>query len=888
MRAGGPRLVSGSPASADLREQASSAFGRFIFDSQLETKIFVGAWFYLKEVSGSQADILCQLSAEGVLSPLICIRNDKLTAAIHFTNVFIPVDVEWKNRWIYLGVATHLKNGSVADLKYYYKYPGQPMQNFANLNDANIGISNLGQMFAGTRTFGTGLKGRLGAPSVYTFSNPDFSDIAYPQELIEPTTNFTWYCDPLNGNDSADGTTPAKAWKTAEKLNIEGQFTGMFAADSYEQGNVLIIDTGGEELDLQGTSFRISTPGLNVKAAEGQEWIRIKAQRTLPNNSWSPTATSKVFSTADTQDHVVLWEDDKFMHHPTGATFESVKDQLASTPGSFWTDGSTLYVHPFGSTDPRIDGKKYERSYYYADGGAMILSAPNLHIEDIHLGKTCLARSTDNDPIGGYCVGFGAPPGRTVYKHSYLYYGSKHNLSIVQGGPGDDVLIEDVQCEQGSPYAGAGGQTVFVSFNHQPLDLGITHRFHRCRSVANAGVIGSTEGVMTQFYPVFYSHNLGTPNEPDQFELFEFIDCDFGIGNIQGDGVKTVYLERTRCGSLDMHAAVIAHESYFHGMNRVIFGRSLTERNCIHLIEGSLRVNPVAGNVDLQGCTIDARGVVDLHGGVPQAALFTRQNQLELTFVNNLVLMPFNVSGANVFANLRQTDQLTLSTNAYQLGTSNLVYQYFNGSTSANRSHAQWQSLGFDSGSFLATNLQLDLLRPTLGSPLINAGANIGPLKDYTGGTFKKRNDIGAFESPPVTFEDWQTENFTEDELQNPAISGPGSSYLNDGNSNLLKYAFGHSAITVLPQPFEYALVPGLDEFPPVFEITYERSRWNSDISLTVETSIDLVDWSDADIDEQQILSQTFSSQFIKTYAWSPSGDIGFVKITVKKTSSPD
>ena len=53
------------------------------------------------------------------------------------------------------------------------------------------------------------------------------------------------------------------------------------------------------------------------------------------------------------------------------ADFAAVKDQLSATPGSFWTDGTTLYVHPFASTDPRTDGKRYERSCDFA-GAAVV------------------------------------------------------------------------------------------------------------------------------------------------------------------------------------------------------------------------------------------------------------------------------------------------------------------------------------------------------------------------------------------------------------------------------------------------------------------------------------------------------------------------------------
>ncbi|MEQ1747879.1 MAG: hypothetical protein ABL974_00545, partial [Prosthecobacter sp.] len=506
-----------------MREPNGSALGRFNFASSSPTKIFVGAWFLIKEMQGHRVDLLGICDPSGNLSPSVSIVNGQIGAAVWWSAVapsFTPSNLNWTNRWIYLGIATHLKSGSTADVRFYYKWPGQPMQSWGAINNGSIGMTSLGQMLAGSWCFGPQLKGRVGAPAAYTFTEDDFSDIAYPSDLIEPTIGRTWYCDPLNGNDLAAGTTPQTAWQTAAKINEESLYTGMLPGNSYAEGDTLIINTSGKDLDLDGVALKISTPGLNVRAASGQEWIRIKSYRSLPPGTWQTTGTPNVFATSDTQASVVLWEDDKFMNHPLGSSFATVEGQLSSTPGSFWTDGTSLYVHPFSSTDPRTDGKRYERSYSFTGGASVLLNAPNLNVQDIHAGKTCLADNVIHDPIGGYCLGADHPPGQAIIKHCYLYYGAKHNLGITVGAAGDDVLIEDVQAEQATPYPPAGYQTVWVSFNHQALELGIIHRFHRCRTVANAGLIGSTTGQMTQSYPVFLAHNLG--NQPDPFERFEF------------------------------------------------------------------------------------------------------------------------------------------------------------------------------------------------------------------------------------------------------------------------------------------------------------------------------------------------------------------------------
>ncbi|MEN3940966.1 hypothetical protein WJU23_06715 [Prosthecobacter sp. SYSU 5D2] len=881
-RPGGPHLAGSPGSSAELRGQGAPAVGWYNFASSDRRKIFVGAWFMLKDLQGGYVDLLGLCDIYGNTSPYISIQDGKLGGGIMF-NSFTPAGVSWNNQWIYLGIAIHLKSGTTADVRFYYKHVGQPMQSWAPIDNGHAGIASLGYTFAGSWSYGTFLKGRVGAPSAYAFEENDFSDVAYPADLIEPESRLTWYCDPLSGDDEADGTSPQTAWKSAAKVNEESLYTGMLPASSYEEGDTLIINTAGQELDLDGIALKFSTPGLNVRAAEGQEWIRIKSHRDLPATSWVVTATTNVFATSDTQDHIVLWEDDKFMHHPTGDSFASVQEALTSTPGSFWTDGITLYVHPFGSTDPRTDGKRYERSHNFSDGGAVLINASNARVQDIRTGKTCLAHALTNDPIGSYCLAFTAVPGQSVVRHCFLYYGSKHLIGIAEAGLRDDVLVDDVQCEQGSPYPGPGGQSVFVSFTHWQEDLQIVHRFHRCRSLANSGLIGSAEGVMALHYPVYYCHNMGFPDEPQQFDRFEFIDCDFGKGNIQGGGVKETFLQGTRCGTLALLSDVVAERCTFQGMNQVYPGASLNERHCIHVISGTLGRNPVHGRVDIQSCSFDALQVTDILGGVPQSSLFTREGELGFVFRNNLVLMPESVPLASVFGNFESQDSLQFSHNAYQLGESKIHHMFKEDNVSQNLSFSQWQAKGQESGSFNIENPELDGLRPQPRSPLINAGLDLGPAIDHSGQFFKRRNDIGAFESPASSFSDWQIENFTEEELGDPEISSPCASYTGDGQTNLMRYAMGFAAEGTTASPVQVKLQRNISQGVDRIEVLYRRSKWLSDLTLQLMVSNDLTMWSRANVSSESVLSETSLAETVSSVIICPINGRVFVKLRVEQ-----
>jgi hypothetical protein len=880
-RVGGPKLSGGTPSSADLRGEGVPAYGRIVLQQPQPTKVFIGAWFHIKEVSSGEVDLMSINDPFGNPSPTISIRNGALGGGIKY-NSFQANGLSYLNRWIFVGMAIRHKGGTTADVRFYHRLPGQPLFEFSALNNVNVGIGTVGQAVMGATSTNLLLRARLGAPSVYRFDQDDFSDVAYPIEILEPDGPRTWYCNPLTGNDTNSGESPATAWKTVTKLNQETFFNGMLAASGHAVGDTLIIDTSGAPLELPGVSLDLRTPGLNLRAAQGQEWIKFKGCKTITANSWQTTTTQNVYSTTDTQLGIVPWEDDRWLHHAKGLTFASVATELSQTPGSFWTDGTTLYIHPLGSTNPRSDGKRYERSYRFDQISSILLGAPNMNIRDIHAGKTCTAEKSTNEPIGANCLVLTAPPLNMIIRHCFLYYGDKHNLSLVAGDVGDDLLVDDVQCEQGSPYAGPGGQTLYVSYNHKPQDLNIIHRFHNCRSIANAGKIGHTEGVMTTVYPVYLSHNQGALGEPDQFALFEFKNCDFGHGNIQGSAAKNVIIRDTRCGSCFLNSDVFAERSHFSDTNYINPGHSLTERNCVHIIngvDGELRSHPVAGTIDIQGCTFDARTLTGIQGGVPQAALFNRTAALSLTFKNNLVWLPTANVLANVFANLDHTDSFDLSNNAYFLGGNRLVYLYNDGVTLQNKNLAQWQALGHDAASQNLLTLTLNGLQPLTSSPLVDAGINMGPLDDFTGNVFRVRNDIGAYEAPPIRFSSWQAEHFTPTQLLNPQISGANATPMNDGVPNLIKYGVGLGAWEAAP----LLTTPTLPNYnapaPRLWDLLYQRNTWATDLQYSLRYSADLSIWSNAVVTQQQIISTTEGVQTIQATIECPPGDSGFARL---------
>lgn len=854
-RAGGPRLAETAAASADIRADNPSPHGTVRLP-QVGDRLFVCGWFFFKTLQNHSGRVLSINSDILEPGPNLTVENGMIGGGIgNGAPTILPESVA--NRWIFLGLAVSHDSGRDGSVRYYYKFTGQPMQTWGGFDDDNIGLPEVGSARFGVDTTNSAIQCRMGAPAAYRFENDDFSDIVYPPDLLEPETGLTWYCNPATGNDSNDGTSPERAWASLAKINGESRHTGLLPADNSESGDTLIIDTRLASLETEGETLSLVTAGLNVRAASGNEWIRVKSYHTLDPSGWEPTGISNVYSTIDTEEHIVVWEDDKFLHHPTSPDFASVQAFLGATPGSFWTDGAKLYLHPFGSTDPRYDGKRYERSYYLGYESAVMLKAPDLHIRDLHVGKTCLSRSYDGNPIGAYCVGNDGPMGRARIAHCFFYYGSKHNFGLTTGGPGDDVLVEDVQCEQGSPYGGPGGQTVFVSFNHQPLPLGIIHRYHRCKTVANAGLIGSSEGTMTPLFPVFYAHNSGGPA---QFALFEFIDCDFGTGPVFGSAVERVRLEGCTFGDFSFGANAEIERCRIHGPVYGPAGYRLSIRNSILKRTGMLTATSAAGELVIEGCHLDGSGITSIQGGVPQAAFFTRSGTLDVVFRNNAVVLPDTPVGANVFSWLEHTDGRNFAGNAYRLGGNHLVHAYQTGSGVVTPTFPQWQAMGHDLESFELADLVLTDGPPRLGSPLLDAGVDLAPAGDFTGRPLLRRNDIGAFEGLPTRFDEWQHAHFTGEELLQPERSGPEGSLFGDGVSNLMKYALGLSA----REPAGAGIFHFKKLGAGATALDFPRSLIPVDLDWMLERSTDLEVWDEVADPAIQTLSSDESTESIR------------------------
>lgn len=555
------------------------------------------------------------------------------------------------------------------------------------------------------------------------------------------------YINPATGSDANTGLTPATAWATVAPAN-----TALAAANN--RITHLRIDTSGAPLYLTAALVVGSnTRSITVEGATPGVKADIRAYKVLSNAAFTQPDVGtypNVWQIADSALHSVLWERDGsaaydliWYTHPIGANFAAVAATLNSTAGSFWTDGTTMYFRPLTGNDPVGDGKEYVRSYGIQTAAIDCTSAPGVIVRNLMLGGTCLARSTDSDPIGAYCINVTPAAGTSIVNDCLLYYGSKHNLAFIEGANNSTAIAERVQCEQGSPYVAVGGQSVFVSY--ATTGTGLRHIYRRCSSVKNAGLVGSKAGTAAILLPAMLSHSGGSGV---QFASILIDACSYprmainqnhlqwASGNyvVQNSRIgKASCVDMTLIGCyIDDAAALPASGT---GAARLY--------NCI-LSDLTVATEgfQTSGTLYMENCTIDTRvGQINFRN-----AWLLRTGVLILTMKNCIFLS--GVNGANNVAiahNCTNADTIVLSRNVFHTPTSDVIFRNYNdGTTVANRTLAQVQALGLDTAS-LDTDPLLNVdLTPTAPSPARNLAVT-SLTSDYVG-DITPRVTSGAYE----------------------------------------------------------------------------------------------------------------------------------------------
>jgi len=747
-------------------------------------------WYYLGNVSsnGVNGNFMRLLWAGDSLNRNLCsieisnvsTEGSTPVAGIFLGNDFTPhsATVPITPGWYFFAIAavyTPATFDTVTWKAYYMPQGGTALIQLGA--DLSTGGQNTGGAFYGGFYSNTGnltMQGRYGGASEYTISS--FSDVAVPSDLVAPPVGGTnWYVNPATGNDSYDGLSPTVdgnghgPWQTDAKINTESQYAGMFPVSTgYGTGDTLNIDCSAAPLVIGANGLTINTAGLVVK----QHGTSGASDPRTGNLGCDPMKTiagtwSLVSGSAHTYQNtdgastdltsVVIFEDDhdgqglKYLNHVTGSALSgAVQTALDATPGSFWTDGTTLYLHPFANTNPAGDGKTYRRTRSRPGFAAAItVNAPSVWWDGLVIAGTLLADNATSDPLGAYCfqwnTGFGVNAGNNLLSNFSVDKYSKHGVGRTSGGSNSTMTRQNGIYGQSSPY-NAGGCSADVDFSGDTSSANNQGIYINCTETANIGLVGSSTGTINHAISTYVSHASSVA-----FSNVSFTNCTW-LGGLSEEGdVAQMTLSRTTCAQCAVSLNLTCNASlattygslYTNGRNS-----QLILRNCIFAptqVPAGAAWNPLPSTAVIEGCTFD---LTSAPGGGPKAVVGRTYSGTNLTMRNCLVLGSAGDTRA-LLGGFSSTDAISMDHNAFVTSVDKVSLAYTSGTT-ADRSLAQWQTLGFDAGSFNTSQPLLTSYVPQAGSPLINAGANLNPPDntDYAGGIYAIRQTIGANEPP--------------------------------------------------------------------------------------------------------------------------------------------
>jgi len=123
----------------------------------------------------------------------------------------------------------------------------------------------------------------------------------------------------------------------------------------------------------------------------------------------------------------------------------------------------------------------------------------------------------------------------------------------------------------------------------------------------------------------------------------------------------------------------------------------------------------------------------------------------------------------------------------------------------------------------------------------------------------------------------WQTEQFTADQLNNLAISGPNATPAGDGVPNFVKYALGLAPLVPAVQPlvsFRYDSGEGV--------LSYLRPVSVADVVYHVVASTNLTDWTESGVVQQMVGPATNGLQTWEVRYSGPAATTRFFQLLLQ------
>jgi hypothetical protein len=510
----------------------------------------------------------------------------------------------------------------------------------------------------------------------------------YPGNEVQPQlANYIYNVNPSTGSDSNDGVTGP--WQGITKVNSMLDPTS-YGIDSVGvdgevgSGAWLKIDTSAAPFDVGISRLRVYRPSLRIKSATTSKAF-IKAYRTIAAGEWSVTGgyTGIYQITMDaSHSKVGVWSNDVW--HEQLASLAALN--LASA-GASYNNGATLYLKPFGSTDPRTDGKTYIHSIpNTADGGvgfrAVTVAAKDCLVEQLDIGYLA---STGN---GQYAIGdWTGFSGKLLVRNCKTYFGDKHLICYTINATNSEIITEDCEVEQSlgqslTSYMGSGS--------------GNDHIYRRITMKKSGLQPRSAAGTDTQ-PGAFYAHGgYGV------FDSITFEDCNFYSNDIGTEGIiLTMIYDGVTASYLQEDCPIDATGLVLSDLPRLRQGGIVTDSS-ITPVAGGFLARELDGTLAITNTVFDMRGASSQFsdGGMFKPSTFV--GNLNLTFTGNTVRFGTVYPNADtpIFKDMSTADIVACNNNTYYIPAGAIFAKNFNdGTTTADRTFAQWQALGYDTSS---------------------------------------------------------------------------------------------------------------------------------------------------------------------------------------------
>jgi len=628
-------------------------------------------------------------------------------------------------------------------------------------------------------------RGRVGPATMFSIASISADGNTLIPSLVDPPLHpsITHFVDPANysgtASDSNDGVTaatplktlsqistmnaapnygffaPATAWQQASGgvpngtalditqhvavLDANQKLTGGLLFE-YQHGTaalagdtLVINNAGGAEIPFGlTTALFLETSGLSFVSSGGAANPAVLSLfKTIPSSEWSLTAGKTfTYQATDSVALCALFQNRVALNHPTGANYAAVASYLESTPGSFWTDGTTMYVHPFNSSNPGADGNRYERTTVGSSvitAAGVCVAAPNMLIKGVNVIGTTLTDPAAGGNIAGYALSvLDVANSFVVFDTCKSDYGTNHDFAQVASTTGFyNCRFALINCiaQRGGPYAGGSAYWAFVDFTPTGFGSGNETAYLGC-STGNGAIqiIGSA-------LPGTNGYAWGTHGASAGWNNIFMLGCDFSRSNgisLQSAAMLTA-ADSKFMGSVGGAAASIFQRCWIY--DEAIFPAG-NFSSCVLSFNNAAAISGTGNTAVLNHCDLDATAAT-------ATAIFSSAGSNSFTFNSGVVL-----GSAAVLSNIQSSDSVALACNEIQGTTASTV---LNSVANGNMTLAQAVTHGFDIGSAMTASPAVDSLtyqRTAQSTPAQATGA----ATDLTTVLFADRQTAGAYE----------------------------------------------------------------------------------------------------------------------------------------------